>query len=96
MVIKGFNTNRFYTEAGQRIAYTVLSTGNVAMKDIDRCIDYILACGSRDRVTDEKVMYAYDNNVTVRTYSAEEQDEFYSVSDALYEFACNLPKRVAR
>lgn len=43
--IHAFNTGRRYTIHGQRIAWTLLSTGNVFMFDIDRQIRYVLLFG---------------------------------------------------
>lgn len=58
MEIKTFNTKRQYTAKGQRIAFAVLSTGNVLMVDVDRGIEYILACSPNQSA----VMAAYDDS----------------------------------
>jgi len=60
--IIAFNTGRFYTEKGQRIAATQLDDGSVAFCDIDRGIDYITT-GPCD-LTKSDVMSAYDSNWT--------------------------------
>ena len=62
MKIIAFNTGRFYTERGQRIAATQLDDGSVAFCDIDRGIDYITT-GPCD-LTKYDVMAAYDHNWT--------------------------------
>lgn len=64
-VIHAFNTGRLYTIAGQRIAWTILSTSTatpcihvVAMVDRDRMLDYVLTVYGAP--TDQDVLYAYD------------------------------------
>lgn len=66
-----WNTGRLYSPDGQRIAYQVVGTANgilmgrlaVAMVDIDRGIDYVLAVWPP--VTRDAVLMAYDNNKQV-------------------------------
>jgi hypothetical protein len=98
--IHAFQSHRLYTVNGQRIAWTVLSTGNVAMIDLDRMIEYILLPLSEDfdreylRVMDSdsaKLMHAYDRNLTAR-YSNAEQEEFRALKPAMREAAVAVPK----
>lgn len=99
--IKAFNTGRLYTVAGQRIAWTVLSNGKVAMVDIDRMIQYVLAVdfdGALDRayraivrdVEDALVLQAYDRHDGTMPWG-EDGELFYKVSKELYEAAGNAP-----
>lgn len=97
--IHAFQSHRLYTVNGQRIAWTVLSTGNVAMIDLDRLIEYVLLPlpenFDRDylRVMDResaRVMHAYDRNLTAN-YSAAEQEEFRALKPAMREAAAALP-----
>lgn len=53
-----FNTGRLYTDGGQRIAWQVLSTGNVVMVDASRLVDYVLVVPDP---TNERVLAAYDS-----------------------------------
>lgn len=58
--VRAFNTGRLYTQHGQRIAYTVLGEGRVAMLDLDRQIEYVLLMPAPRR--DSDVLRAYDNH----------------------------------
>ena len=99
--IHAFNSMRLYTVHGQRIAWTVLSTGNVAMIDLDRMIDYVLQPLPEDfdrdylrHVPDRdnaRLMHAYDRNLTAK-YSNAEQEEFRALKPAMREAAAALPK----
>jgi hypothetical protein len=60
--IISFNTGRWYTEAGQRIAATQLDDGRVVFVDIDRGIRYATAAPCE--LTQRAVMQAYDYNLT--------------------------------
>lgn len=60
MIIHTFNTGHLYTERGQRIAWTVLASGHIAMYDVDRGIDYILQGLLAWPITDQVVLEAYD------------------------------------
>lgn len=55
--IHAFNTGRLYSDHGQRIAWVVLSTGHVAMYDLDRYLDYVLIV---EHPTNARVLAAYD------------------------------------
>lgn len=79
--IHTFNTKRLYTQHGQRIAYAVLSTGNVAMVDIDRNIDYILTCAA----TNSAVLAAYDDprEFPRPKFNADELKEFHALESLL-------------
>ena len=83
--IKAFNTHRGYSAKGQRIAYCVLSTGNIAMFDIDRGIDYILVRSdpSLPFAGDSAVLALYDRNQTQRKHIQSEYAEARSVQAAL-------------
>lgn len=59
-VFKSFNTRRLYTAAGQRIGWTILSTGNVYMYDVDRMVDYILCPVIGQGWSNTNVLNAYD------------------------------------
>jgi hypothetical protein len=73
--IHAFNTGRGYSVNGQRIAWAVLSTGNVAMLDIDRGIDYVLLFnGQGDTATNREVLNRYDSNNTARWNAAESKE----------------------
>lgn len=58
MAVLSFNSGRFYSSHGQRIAAKQLPDGRVAFLDLDRNIDGI----TLDKVTlsQASVMYAYD------------------------------------
>lgn len=88
ITFNAFNTGRLYTEAGQRIAWTVLSTGNVAMYDVDRMIDYVLsiprAAGSVP--TNVQVLHAYDFNLHPE-FNSEERHEARELEKALVNVA---------
>jgi hypothetical protein len=60
MNIIAFNTGRFYTDKGQRIAATQLDDGSVAFCDIDRGIDCVTIGDCN--LTQSDVMRAYDHN----------------------------------
>lgn len=81
MNIRTFNTGRQYTEHGQRIAWTILRTGTVAMVDIDRSLDCILEVSAIDP-TNADVLWAYDRNVYAEWNSAEYK-EFARIRRAL-------------
>lgn len=59
-----FNTGRLYSREGQRIGWTVLSPGRVAMIDIDRHIEYVLALHeiSDSPLRNSDVLRAYDTH----------------------------------
>ena len=61
-----FNTGRWYSARGQRIAAQQLECGRVLFVDIDRGLEYVTAapCELRPRA----VMNAYDYNSTTDTY----------------------------
>lgn len=91
--IQAFNTRRLYTVHGQRIAWTVLSTGNVAMVDIDRHIDYTLVIPGEP--TNRTVLEAYDSNsyqdVRTAPWNRAEHDEAYALQKELYAAAEAAP-----
>ena len=59
-IFGAFNTGRLYTASGQRIAWTPIAPGYVAMYDLDRMIDYVLCVpGIPD---DRSVLRAYDTH----------------------------------
>jgi hypothetical protein len=89
MTIHAFNTGRGYTAKGQRIAWTVLSTGNAAMLDIDRGIDYILIKGEY-AWSNQSVLHAYDHNRTTRDWDAPEYAEARALQEALRAAAAKL------
>lgn len=53
-----FNTNRGYSEHGQRIAATQLETGQIILMDIDRHIDVMLPANVE--FTQADIMCFYD------------------------------------
>jgi len=81
--ISAFNTKRQYTAKGQRIAWCLLSTGNVAMVDIDRGIDYVLWTKGQENLTNSDVMDAYDNNRSTRVWDEMEYQESRDLQAAL-------------
>ena len=60
--ILSFNTGRWYTEAGQRIAAMQLDDGRVVFVDVDRGIRYATAAPCE--LTQRAIMRAYDYNET--------------------------------
>jgi hypothetical protein len=56
-----FNTNREYTQHGQRIAATQLESGHIILADIDRHLDVMLPVGVE--FTQADIMWAYDLNM---------------------------------
>ena len=71
MKIIKWNTGRWYTEHGQRIAAGLLKNGKVGMVDIDRGIFYQYNC----ELTREAVMHAYDYNLEGDFFYGPEQRE---------------------
>lgn len=69
-VMHSFQTGALYTAEGQRIGWTVLPSGRIAMYDVDRMIDYVLDCEPNDRAVHE----AYLHNRTVG-WSEETKDD---------------------
>jgi len=98
-VIQGFNTGRLYTANGQRIAWCVLPSGNVAMYDLDRMIDYVLQFPRGFGVTDRDVMRAYDGHGSgvdnTAPYATNREDYALAgdLQPALMEFARSIPPR---
>jgi hypothetical protein len=89
--VHAFNTKRQYTANGQRIAWTLLSTGNIAMVDIDRGIDYILVrAGTGLPLTNSTVLALYDGNKTQRVWNRTEYDEAYAARATLEAAAATL------
>ena len=89
--VHAFNTGRGYTSNGQRIAWTLLSTGNVAMLDIDRGIDYILVFSSDDAPTrNSEVLHAYDNNRSTKVWNEAEYKEARELQSALHAAAMGV------
>jgi hypothetical protein len=85
--IHAFNTGRLYTEHGQRIAWCVLSTGNVAMWDRDRFIDYVLPFPVESPpVRDSEILAAYDR-MERAPYNEAEYREAHELQSALNEAA---------
>jgi hypothetical protein len=84
--IHAFNTKRRYTANGQRIAWTLLSTGNVAMVDIDRGIDYILVHDQCFPATNRGVLALYDANKSA-PWNEAEYKEAKTIEPALYAAA---------
>lgn len=76
MNISAFNTGRLYTSAGQRIAWTVLTSGHVAMWDRDRMVDYVLRIDGVP--TNAKVLAAYDG---VSHSNPDRRDVPYNAAD---------------
>lgn len=90
---RAFNTGRGYTEHGQRIAWTLLSTGNVAMLDMDRHIEYILAFAIPPRGNSD-ILDAYDNNRTA-PWNQAESDEARTAHSTLQSAAESAPSKAA-
>lgn len=78
--VRAFNTGRQYTARGQRIGWVVLSTGNVAMVDVDRMIDYVLTIEGEP--TNAKVLAAYDAYAVV-PFNGEEWEESRRLESAM-------------
>ncbi len=91
--IHAFNTRRGYTAHGQRIAWAVLSTGRVAMVDIDRHIDYTLHVSGTP--SNQTVLAAYDANNTVR-WDETENREVRALRDLLYSAARGAPSLTSK
>jgi hypothetical protein len=101
ITITAFNTNHGYTEHGQRIAYCVLSTGNVGMVDIDRGIYYILtapqtfdldsddAMATKPNINERTVLEAYQHNREA-PYNEAEGVEFRKLAPILEKAAAAL------
>lgn len=83
---KAFNTGRQYSANGQRIAWTVLSTGNVAMVDVDRGIDYVLVVAEP---SNSGVLAAYDASAFA-PYNAEEYNEAHIANRHLEQLARSI------
>lgn len=84
--IHAFNTQRGYSKHGQRIAWTILSTGNIAMVDVDRGIDYVLVHRSDITPRDSTVLALYDANKTA-PWNPAEYSEARKLEAALSEAA---------
>ena len=83
LTIHAFNTGRQYSAAGQRIAYAVLTSGNVAMVDIDRGLEYVLVRKHPELpLTDRTVLALYDSNCT-NGYDKVEYAEQCAIRQAL-------------
>lgn len=78
-----FNTGRLYSREGQRIGWTVLSPGRVAMIDIDRHIEYVLLMPAPLRNSD--VLNAYDDHDG--TMRGVYDEDFQAVKSELYAAA---------
>ena len=95
--VHAFQTDRLYTENGQRIAWAALPGDRVLMIDADRCIEYVLNLApSRDGViTDAMVLDAYDHNRTHASWHPCAHDDAQPLMRALYEAArkCRAPRR---
>jgi hypothetical protein len=102
ITITAFNTNHGYTEHGQRIAYCVLSTGNVGMVDIDRGIVYVLTaphtydlsdagggCVRVPNINERSVLEAYQYNREA-AYNEAEGVEFRKLIPVLEAAAAAL------
>lgn len=87
-MIYAFNTKRLYTVKGQRIAWTVLKSGNVGMYDVDRFILYILSF-KHTEVNDRLVLMAYDGH-WIAPFDYEEHCEFEALREQLYNAASAL------
>ena len=80
-----FNTRRFYSAKGQRIAAAALPCGRVYFVDADRRLDYVTVapCG----LNQPDIMDAYDYNATVSAYEgiadAETRDALRAELEAL-------------
>jgi hypothetical protein len=85
--IHAFNTRRLYTAHGQRIAWAVLSTGNVAMLDIDRGIDYVLKVYA---YSNREVLASYDH-ILRAPFREDEQREARELETALADAARAAP-----
>lgn len=97
MTIKTFNTGRQYTADGQRIAYlslAIIGHGKhlVAMLDIDRHIDYMLAVDYP--FGDAEVLAAYDNRTFADDPSGGRMHMCQGLEGLLREAAANhgMPK----
>jgi len=88
--IHAFNTGRRYTEHGQRIAWAVLSTGNIAMVDVDRHIDYILVGG--DLRTNSDILAHYDSHAEA-PFNLAEREEFKALESELEAAALAVPAK---
>lgn len=90
--IHAFNTQRLYSTKGQRIAWTILSTGNIAVVDIDRHIDYILKQPeSSIRVDNWTVLDLYDHaDSSVLPWNMAEHAEFREIQNELIAAAEKL------
>ena len=91
--IHAFQTGRWYSEHGQRIAWCVLSTGNVAMVDVDRGIDYVLLHRPDITPSHGTVLALYDRNFT-SPYFALESKEARELEPALRAAALAVPSMV--
>lgn len=70
-----WNTGRWYTDAGQRMAAARMPSGPVMFVDVDRGIDGIIPAVGKVSVTQEWVMSQYDhNNYSGVGYSGEERE----------------------
>ena len=91
--IHAFNTGRLYTADGQQIAWCVLSSGNVAMRDVCRMIDYVLQIDGTP--TDRSVLAAYDANRTA-PFNRADLDEAFQLQRALGAAARAVPLSKAK
>jgi hypothetical protein len=81
--LHAFNTGRRYTSNGQRIAWTRLSSGNVAMLDIDRMIDYVLPFAGKEVISNADVLRSYDTVGGKMEWNKRDWDEARELQQAL-------------
>jgi hypothetical protein len=86
MKISAFNTNRGYSANGQRIAWTQLASGNIAMVDIDRGLDYVLAHRADIPPTNGTVLALYDANKSA-PFNMDEYQEARALAKTLRDAA---------
>jgi hypothetical protein len=73
-----FNTNRPYTDKGQRIATIRTGSGAIVMIDIDREIDYLFSPDIE--LTQNAIMNAYDSNSVIYPSDIDmDYSEYYSI-----------------
>lgn len=81
-----FNTNRSYTQHGQRIVATQLESGHIVMLDIDRHIDVILP--AQVEFTKSDIVWAYDLSMYVFPSEIDlSYGDYYEIVNQLREVA---------
>jgi hypothetical protein len=93
--ISVFNTGRGYTADGQRIAYCVMTTGNIAMYDVDRSIWYVLKSPPDWTITDALVLRLYDTHAEA-THNGDEYRELIRLTRDLGPAARELAPSIRK